>query len=97
MRRTSQIYYTSGPSNQPGGWLGRIIAFVVGVIVLAVSVFLGAVFIAGAIGLILIGGVIFALRVWWLRRKMEQYQREHGDLDAEYTEAFEERRSIDQD
>jgi hypothetical protein len=78
----------------PGGLAGRIIAFVVGVLVLAVAVFVGAIFIAGLAGLLLIGGVLFALRLWWLKRKMQRYAKEHGDLRAEYTVVQEERREI---
>lgn len=78
----------------PGGLAGRIVAFVLGLIVLTVAVFVGAIFIAGIVGLVLIGGVLFALRVWWLKRKMQRYAEEHGDLRAEYTVVQEERREI---
>jgi high-affinity Fe2+/Pb2+ permease len=88
MRRFSQFRYSSGlnsGSPPPGNLLGRVIAFVVGIVVLAVSIFIGAVFFTALLGLLLILAVIFMLRVWWLKRKMQQYAQEHGDLDAEYT------------
>jgi thiol:disulfide interchange protein len=78
----------------PGGLVGRIIAFVVGLVMLAVAVFVGAIFIAALAGLLLIGGLLFAVRVWWLKRKMQRYAKEHGDLRAEYTVVQEERREI---
>ena len=84
MDRFSQFRYRSG-RQVPDTFVGRAVAFVVGVVVLAIAVFLGAVFIAGALGLLLLGGLFVTLRVWWLKRKMERYQAEHGDLDAEYT------------
>jgi predicted lipid-binding transport protein (Tim44 family) len=93
MRRSSQIRYVSLGSNSggangpqpPGGLFGRIIALIVGAVLFGVAVFLGAIFLAGFVGLLLIGSVIFILRIWWIKRKMERYARENSDLDAEYT------------
>ena len=88
MRRTTRIRIGVTPRNQAaepsGGLLGRIIGLIVGVALFAVAVFLGAVFIAGFVGLVLIGGLIFTFRLWRMRRQMEQYEREHGDLEGEY-------------
>ena len=99
MTRFSQIRYSSGagPSGGggPGGFIGRAIAFVVGVIVLGLSLFIGAAVFLTVLGLVVIGGIIFALRVWWMKRKMEAYQREHGDLSAEYTVIEEDRADRD--
>ena len=72
--------------------LGRAIALVVGVGAFLVSLLLGAVFLAFVVGFMLLIGITIAIRVWWARRKMANYQREHGDLDAEYTEVKVERR-----
>lgn len=69
-----------------GGPLGRIVAFVVGALVLGASIFLGAIFLVGILGLMLIGGLVFGLRLWWFKRKMEQHSRTTGDIEAEYTE-----------
>jgi len=93
MRRSSQIRYISlgskgGGANgaqPPGGLLGRIIAVIIGAVLFGIAVFLGAIFLAGFVGLLLIGSVIFILRIWWFKRKMERYARENSDLDAEYT------------
>ena len=93
MRRSSQIRYISvgpdGGGREPGV-LARILGVIVAVVVLGVAVFLGAVFIAAIVGLVLIAGIGIYARAWWLRRKMERYQREHGDLNAEYTVVREE-------
>ena len=74
-----------GAGGPPGGLLGRIVAFVVGIGVLLVSLFLGFVFISVIAGFILIIGLAVAGRVWWIKRKIRAYARQHGDIDAEYT------------
>ena len=87
MRRstnTRYISYTTTAADGPG-LIARVVAFVVGVIIFGVAVFVGAVFLAGLVGLILIAAAVIMIRVWWLRRQMERYAREHGDLSAEYT------------
>ena len=79
MGRFSQFRYSPGSGSgagEPGSLLGRVVAFVVGVIVLGIAVFVGAIFIAAIVGLALIGAALFMVRMWWLRRKMERYQRE---------------------
>ena len=88
MRRSTQTRYISfgpGPNSPGGGLLTRIVAFVVGAIVLAAAIFLGAIFIAGIVGLILIGSLVAMSRLWWLRRQAERYEENHGDINAEYT------------
>lgn len=57
----------------------------VGGILFGLAVFLGAIFIAGMVGLIVMASTIFMLRIWWIKRKIERDAREYGDLDAEYT------------
>ncbi len=88
----SQQGYNAGP----GSLIGRIVAFAVGAGVLAISVFVGAVFLAAIVGLVLILGLVFTVRVWWLRRKMERYAAEHGDIEGEYTVVRKETRSIEE-
>ena len=95
MTRFSQYDYKSGPASGPAGFLGRVLAFIVGLGVLIVSVFVGAVFMAAIVGIVLIIAAVFAVRIWWIRRKMERYQREHGDLSAEYTVVEERHKEID--
>ncbi len=88
MRQYSQKHYTlltGEPGGGPGGFLARIVAFIVGLGAFVISLVVGAVFIAIIVGFILLVGVALAIRVWWIRRKMERYAREHGDLEGEYT------------
>jgi hypothetical protein len=93
MRRSSQIRYVSlgtngsgpGGSQPPVGLFSRIIALIFGAVLFGIAIFLGAIFIAGLVGLLVIGTIIFMARIWWMKRKMERYARENGDLDAEYT------------
>lgn len=92
MRRSSQTYYIQSPAGGAGSLLARVVAFVVGATVLAVAIFVGAVVLVAFIGLVLIGGVMFMARLWWIRRKLEQHAREHGDLEAEYVVIEDERR-----
>ena len=88
----SQKHYSLPPNNSgPGGLLGRIVAFIIGVGVLIVSLFVGAVFMAALVGFVLVIGSILAVRVWWLKRRMQQQAREHGDIEAEYTVVTEEK------
>lgn len=72
--------------------LARIVAFIVGLGALVLSIFVGAVVIAAFVGLLLISGLVFMLRLWWVRRKLQRYAREHGDLDADYVVIEEKRR-----
>lgn len=98
MRQTQQYRYISssgaasggGSGGGPGGFVGRVVAFIVGLGVFAVALFLGAIFIAAVLGFMLLAGLLVSGRVWWLKRKMERererYEREHGDLEADYIE-----------
>lgn len=88
MPRFSSFTIHSGPSTgtgPPDSLLGRIVALVVGIAMLVITVIVGAVFLAALVGLILIVAVVIMLRVWWLKRKMQRYAQQHGDLSAEYT------------
>jgi MFS superfamily sulfate permease-like transporter len=84
MADSSQFRMSTG-----GGLLSRLVAMIVGIGVLGVAIFLGAIFLAVVVGFILIAVVVVLLRVWWLKRKMQRYERDHGDLSAEYVEVRE--------
>ena len=88
--------YNFGPNNAPRSLLGRIVAVIIGAAILAVSIFVGAIFLAGLIGIVLIIGIVVMVRIWWLKKKMERYAREHGDLSTEYTVVEERQHKIDQ-
>ncbi|MDP6436817.1 MAG: hypothetical protein QF790_04830 [Gammaproteobacteria bacterium] len=97
MPRFSQIRFEPGQKGGPGfsgNPIGRAIAFIIGLVAFVISIFLGAIFIAGIVGLMLIGGAVFALRMWWIRRKMAQHARKHGDLEAEYSVVREDDRQL---
>jgi thiol:disulfide interchange protein len=96
MVRLSQIRYGSRESLPSANPIARVIATLFGLVILAVSIFLGAIFIAGIIGMALIGGIVIVARAWFLRRKMQAYARDHGDLEAEYTVIREDVRRRDQ-
>ena len=89
MTRFSQFRYTNlppGGGRFPGGFLGRLVGLIVGLGVFGIAVFLGAIFLAALVGIVLIGSLVVTVRLWWVKRQMQAYAREHGDLDAEYVE-----------
>ena len=68
-----------------GGLLGRLVALIIGLMVFGVAIFVGAIFLAAFVGLVIMAMVVVTARMWWIRRQMEKYAAEHGDLEAEYT------------
>ena len=73
---------------------GQIIAFVVGVIVLAVSFVFGAFLLTAFFGLFLFVVLVAMVRGWWLRRQMAGFSGEqssasrgesHEVIDGDYT------------
>jgi ABC-type bacteriocin/lantibiotic exporter with double-glycine peptidase domain len=89
MRDSLQFGDRRGVGAFAQSFLGRLVAAIVGLAVLGVALFLGAIFLAVVIGLVLLVGIIFSIRIWWLKRQMEKRAREHGDLEAEYVEIHE--------
>lgn len=91
--------YFSGGGQQPGGFIARLIALLIGCLLFVAAVFVGAVFLAGLVGMLVIGGIVFTLRVWWLRRKMAEMAQSTGDIEGQYTVIREEgsRTYIDED
>jgi O-antigen/teichoic acid export membrane protein len=92
MNGFSQKYSSAGPQS----FIGRILALTVGLGMLAISVFVGAIFLAGLVGLAVVLGCVVALRVWWLKRKMQRYQDEHGDLEGTYTVVTEDFQTLEE-
>jgi|GEM_PF-2364848 len=58
---------------RPQSLLGQIIAFVVGIIVLAVSFVFGAFLLMAFFGLLLLLVLVTMVRGWWLRRQMSGF------------------------
>jgi len=82
----SQYRYSS-MNSQPRSLFGQIIAFVVGLAVLAASFVLGAFLLAAFFGFILVVGLSVTLWVWWLKREAADAYQDNSVLDAEYTVA----------
>ncbi len=81
---------------RPKSLLGQILAFVVGVTILAISFVFGAFLLTALFGLILIVAIVVLARGWWLRRKMMSgaynnastrgaSSTDDGVIDADYT------------
>ncbi len=70
------------------GPVAKIVSFIAGIVALGVAAFLGIFILATLVGLIVIGSAVFAMRLWWIRRKIEQAVRDGqspGDVvHAEY-------------
>jgi UPF0716 family protein affecting phage T7 exclusion len=70
------------------GPVAQIASFIIGIVALGIAAFLGIFILAALVGLIVIGSAVFAIRLWWIRRKIEQAVRDGrspGDvLHAEY-------------
>jgi len=92
MNPSSKIRYINSGGSQPetGGIVGRVVALFVGCLAFLASVLVGAVFLAGLLGMLIIGGAIFMLRVWWLRRQLASMANTTGDLEGQYTVIVEE-------
>lgn len=80
----SQYRYFS-MNSQPRSFFGQIIAFVVGLAVLAVSFVLGAFILATIFGFIMVVGLIVTVRLWWLKREAVDANRDDSVLDAEFS------------
>jgi hypothetical protein len=89
--------YTLTPPSNP---ILQVLYFVAGGVVLIGAVLMGAVILAFALGLALIAGIIFYIRVLWLKRKLARQRPAPGGkrpgaadsevLEVEYTVISEE-------
>lgn len=70
-----QIQGPGGGPGKPPGLLARILLSIVAVIVLVSAALLGAVFFLAALGFFVVGTVIVAIRLWWIRRQVEAAMR----------------------
>lgn len=75
---------------RPQSLLGQIGAFVVGIMVLAVSFVFGAFILAAIFGFILLLVMIGMIRGWWLKRQMimapsSSETRGHDVIDGDFT------------
>ena len=79
----SRIRYIT-VEQRPRNVLMQALGFIVGVLVLAASIILGAFLLAALLGLVLIVAVAVYLRLWWLRRRMARGQGDEEIIEAEY-------------
>lgn len=70
------------------GPVAQAVSFIVGIVALGVAAFLGIFILAALVGLIVVASAVFAVRLWWIKRKIDQAVRDGkspGDvLHAEY-------------
>ena len=70
------------------GPIAQVASFIIGIVALGIAAFLGIFILAALVGLIVIGSALLAMRLWWIRRKIEQAVRDGrspGDvLHADY-------------
>lgn len=87
MNDSSEIRHVTfaAGGQQPAGVFSRLIALLIGCIAFIAAVLVGAVFLAGLFGMLVIGGTVIMLRVWWLRRQMDKVAEASRDLEGQYT------------
>ncbi|MCH8959645.1 MAG: hypothetical protein IIA05_05430 [Proteobacteria bacterium] len=70
------------------GPVAQLVSFITGILALGLAAFLGIFILVVLVGLIVIGSAVFAMRLWWIKRKIEQAVRDGrspGDVvHAEY-------------
>ncbi len=54
------------------GPFAQVASFITGVVALGIAAFLGIFILAALVGLIVIGSAVFAIRLWWIKRKIDQ-------------------------
>lgn len=79
----TQIRYI-GIQQKPRSFLMQLLGFIVGLVVLGVSLVLGAFVLAALFGFALILAVAVAIRLWWLRRQINADAANDEYIDAEY-------------
>lgn len=76
-----------GNVSSPANPLLRAVYFIVGFVVLLGALFFGAVLFAIAAGIAVILGAVIAVRVWWIRRKLQQSGPQGGAGQTAYEQA----------
>ena len=81
--------YTQGPPEWMRNPLAQAFGALLGLAVLVMSFFLGIVVLAVLVGLALIGGSVLALRMWWLKRRLQREAARQPDdatvVEGEYS------------
>ncbi len=81
--RSLPPYSPYGP-RRPGP-IAQLLGFIVGLGMLVLSVFLGTFLLAALLGLALVLGLVFYLRLWWLGRQMRRDGVDEEIIETEYT------------
>lgn len=66
------------PDETAGGWFARIVGAIVSVAVMVALFFLGITVFAAVAGLALLVFLVMAVRVWWLRRRLQRHAAHAG-------------------
>lgn len=90
----NRIFYsvrmTEGPPVRPPNPFVRAIGTILSILTLAAAAFLGFFVFLAVLGVVLIGGAIFAVRVWLLKRHIEKAMTNGADRpphEPDYIEA----------
>ena len=62
----------------------QVLGFIVGLVVLGVSLVLGAFVLAALLSFVLILAVVIGIRLWWVKRKISRAAVNDEYIDAEY-------------
>ena len=79
----AQIRYI-GFEQKPRGLLMQVLGFIVGLVILGVSLVLGAFVLAALLGFALIAATIVAVRLWWVKRQIDAAAANDDFIEAEY-------------
>lgn len=66
------------------GLLAQLAGFIVGLVVIAVALFLGTLLLAAIVGVAMIIALVVGVRAWWLRRQLRSGPGASGIIEAEY-------------
>ena len=58
------------------GPIAQVASFIIGIVALGIAAFLGIFILAALVGLVVIGSAVLAMRLWWIKRKIEQAVRD---------------------
>ncbi len=85
-----QVFLINGRRPNP---LVQILGVIGGALMLVAALFVGAFVFLALLGLAVIGGLLFSLRVWWLRRQFRKAAAQQQQAGRTRREQHQERRS----
>ncbi len=78
------IRITSAGGSRPTNPFVQALGLIVGIIAFIAAVFLGGIVLVALIGFMLVAGIILYIRIWWLTRKAGLQRRDDSFVEAEY-------------